>query len=111
VLTRLKPGRIVPRTPAVPSLAARIQALERELANLRQWERLVQTIAGIIGPGIGFSAGELFEFRLVVPELAAAFAADGIENARVLGVRLRQLCGSGLMRVGIDKHGVLWMVE
>jgi hypothetical protein len=58
-----------------------------------------------------FSARELFAHRVVAPELAAAFDAAGIRDARVLCIRLRQLCGSGLMRVKTDNRGAMWTVE
>lgn len=95
---------------STPSLAGRIAALEHELEALRRLEALAGTIATIIGPGVLFSARELFEYRLVSPELEAALEAAGIHNARQLGKRLRQACGAGLARVGADEHGAIWMV-
>jgi hypothetical protein len=97
------------KTAAVP-LGARIAQLERELAQARQDLRaaLVTTIRSQIGPGVAFSASELFQHRLVNPALAAAFCDAGIHSPRQLGKRLRQLCGSGLERIDADKHGAIW---
>jgi hypothetical protein len=99
------------RTGRGRGLAVRIGRLERELATLRSREALATTIATVIGPGIAFSAAELFEHRRVAPELAAAFEVGGIRDARTLGMVLRQLCGNGLTRVTVDKHGAVWMIE
>jgi len=100
-------NRAIPRT---ASIAARIAFHEAALAALKQEQRaaIVAAIAITIGPGVTFSARELFQHRVVSPELAAAFSDAGIHNARVLGKRLRQLCGHGLDRVGADHDGAIW---
>jgi hypothetical protein len=91
------------------SLAARIAALETELVELRQQQRteLVVTIAAVIGPGVAFSARELWEHRVISPALASVLAELGLTSARQLGKKLRQL---GLERVGVDEHGAVWLV-
>jgi hypothetical protein len=96
-----------------PSIADRIAHLERELRALRAEQRaeFVATIAIVVGPGVVFTAHELFQHRIVSAELAAAFDAADIHNARVLGKRLRALCGHGLDRVGADHDGAIWMVS
>lgn len=93
-----------------PDLAARIAALQIELAALRQQQRaeLIATIATVIGPGVVFSARELWQHRHASVELAAAFRDAQIHSPRQLGKRLRQLCGSGLARVGADHDGAVW---
>jgi hypothetical protein len=91
-------------------LNERIAALERELQQLREQQRLelVVTIASIVGSGCCFSARELFAHARVSPELAAAFADAGVDSGRVLGKLLRTLCGRGLERIGADEHGAIW---
>jgi hypothetical protein len=93
------------------SIRDRIRAHERALAGLRQLETLAGTIALIIGPGVAFSARELFDARLLSPELAAALEDAGISSPRQLGIRLRRCCGSGLERLGVDEHGAIWQVS
>ncbi len=90
--------------------SARIAALERELAALREEQRraLVAEIVIVVGPGIVFSARELWQHRRASPALAVAFADAGIHTPRQLGKRLQRLCGSGLARVGQDHDGALW---
>lgn len=78
------------------------------MARLRRLEALSATIAAVIGPGVVFSAGELWEAQAVSLELAAALEAAGIHSARSLGKRLRQLCGSGIERHGQDHAGAWW---
>jgi len=92
-------------------LNERIAALEAELEQLRQQQRLIGTIAAIVGPGVAFSAGELWHHQAIDPDLRTAFDAAGIRSPRQLGKRLRQLCGAGLTRIGEDRAGVLWTVE
>ena len=101
-------------------MAARIRALETELAALRQQQRaeLLNLIVISIGPGVVFSAKDLWRHRAVAPALQTAFDEAGIRNPRSLGKRLRQV-GSlepglnvGLERIGADHHdGALWMVR
>jgi hypothetical protein len=93
------------------SIGARIAACERELAALRQREALARTVAAVIGEGIAFSARELFDLCELVPELAAAFEASGVRDARTLGIRLAQLRDCGLRRVGVDERGAIWVVD
>jgi hypothetical protein len=95
---------------ATVPLVARIAQLERELEQARQEQRaeLVTMIRSQVGPGVAFSAWELFQHRRVNLALAAAFHDAGIHSPRQLGKRLRQLCGSGLERVGDDEHGAIW---
>lgn len=90
----------------------RIAAVEAELRELRQQQRreLVAAIAGLVGPRVMFSAGELWAHRAVSPALATAFDDAGIRNARQLGKRLRQLRGHGLERLGADNCGAIWIV-
>src|SRR5262245_26538639 len=94
-VNRCPPGRHPTLTPVRPRsapLAARIAYHEAALRALRRQQRdaLVVIIATIIGPGVAFSARELFAHRAVSRELGAAFEAAGITNARKLGKRLRQ---------------------
>lgn len=97
----------------IADLNDRIVRLEAELAALRQQRRaaLVRAIAASIGPGIAFSARELFLHRVVNPDLAAALRDAGIKDARQLGKRLQQLRGSGLDRIGADHDGAIWIVS
>ena len=92
-------------------LARAIARLEAELAALRQQQRqaLVAEIVVAVGPGVVFSARELWEHRRASPDLAAAFADAAIRSPKSLRKKLRQLCGSGLDRVGVDHDGALWM--
>jgi hypothetical protein len=94
--------------PCGRSTAARLRALRLEVAELEQRTRedLRRTIVTIVGPGVAFSARALFDHRVVSPELAEAFADAGLHNARQLGKKLRQL---GLLRVGVDEHGAIWV--
>ncbi len=103
-------GRIVHDTDLPSAIAARIVELEAELAALRRQQRraLVAVILIVVGPGVVFSARELWQHRAVSRELAAALDAAGIRSPRSLGRRLGQLCGSGLDRVGVDHDGALW---
>ena len=89
---------------------SRIVELETELAALRHQQRqaLAAAIRIVVGPGVVFSARELWAHRLASPALAAAFRDAGIHSPRSLGKRLRQLCGFGLDRVGVDHDGALW---
>ena len=83
--------------------AQRIAALEADLAELRQLQRLelVAAISVLIGPGIVFSAVELWERQVLSPDLNSALFNAGIRSPRQLGKRLRQLCylDSGARRV------------
>lgn len=101
--------------PAFASLREEAAALEQRLAAIRQQQRqeLVAAISLLIGPGVVFSARELFAHRVVSPELAAALDDAGITSVRKLGKRLRQLCGacSALERIGLDHNAALWMVR
>jgi len=103
-------NRAIPRT---ASIADRIAFHESALAALRQEQRaaIIAAIALAVGPGIVFSAGELWERQVLAPELRTAFAEAGIHSRKQLGKKLRQLCGGGLTRVGEDRAGVLWAVE
>jgi hypothetical protein len=91
------------------SIAVRIQQLEAELAALRrqQIEALVTVIVTTIGPGVFFTARELFDHQRVSKELSEAFKAVGIRSVRQLGKQLRRL---GLEPVGLEHHAVLWRV-
>lgn len=86
-----------------------IAALEARLGVLRARQRgeLVAVISVLIGPGIAFSARELFDHRLVSPELGAALEAAGLTSVRQLGKKLRQL---GLSRIGVEHNAALWMI-
>jgi hypothetical protein len=92
------------------SLAARIRAVRLELADLEQQQRnaLLYTIAAVVGPGVCFSANELFTHRTVCSALQTALDEIGIESPRQLGKKLKQL---GLTRIGADEHGVIWMCD
>lgn len=91
-------------------IARRIKQLEAELAMLRgrQRDELVVAIVTVVGPGVVFSARELWDHRRASPALAAAFADAGIRSVKQLGKRLRAL---GLTRVGADNTGALWTIE
>jgi hypothetical protein len=65
----------------------------------------VITIARVIGPGVAFSAHELWQHQRVSPPLAAALADLGIITVRQLGKLLKR---SGLQRVGRDQAGCIW---
>jgi hypothetical protein len=94
------------------SLEQRIAWHEAELARLRQQQReqLVTTLRAIVGPGIAFNARELYEHQAVSPELRALFVDHRIRTPRQLGKWLRQLCGRGLARIGVDHCGAIWIV-
>ena len=111
VVTPRTPASNPADTPSASSIAARIAHLETELHALRTQQRaeFIATIAIVVGPGVVFTARELFQHRVVSPALAAAFIDAGIYNARVLGKRLRGFCGHGLERVGADHDGAIWM--
>jgi hypothetical protein len=68
----------------------------------------VAAIVIAVGPGVVFSAKDLWDHRLLSTELDQAFTAAGIDSTRVLGKRLRALCDCGLERVGADHSGALW---
>ena len=73
-------------------------------------------VSTLIGPGVLFSAAELWCHQRVSPELRLALADAGITSTRHLGKRLQQLQGHalrGLMlhRVGVDKAGASWTVS
>jgi hypothetical protein len=95
------------------TLADRIAALETELNALRQQQldALIAVIASSVGPGVAFSARELWAHRQVTPALTAAFKELGIRSPWQLGKRLRRLCGRGLACIGHDKCGAIWIVS
>ena len=103
-------------------LAARLREARATVAHLEQQQRdeLVATIAASVPAGYVFSARELFDHRLVSPELRQAFEDGGIHSVRQLGKRLRQLSANKtpefylnvkLERVGDDHGGALWMIR
>jgi hypothetical protein len=92
------------------TIAARIAAHQAAIEQLCALERLVLTIGLTIGRGIAFSAAELFDHRIVSPGLAAAFTAAGVRSPKTLGKKLRQCCGGGIERVGVEHGAALWLV-
>ena len=90
--------------PAPQPLMARIAELEVQLARLRALEQLGATLALVIGPGIVFSAADVWEHQVLSPALTSALATAGIRNPKQLGKQLRQLTAC-LVRVGEDRAG------
>jgi hypothetical protein len=113
------PARARPRPDlADEDLTARIAALETELRQLKQQQRLalIVTIASRIAPGVVFSARELWRHQVVDRRVSETLGVLGIRNARQLGRRLQQLehdhvDGAALLRVGRDHTGILWTVQ
>ncbi|HMJ81939.1 MAG TPA: hypothetical protein VK504_02160 [Vicinamibacterales bacterium] len=70
----------------------------------------------MVDHGVVFSARDLWQHATISPALASTFVEAGIQNARQLGKRLRQMSNThdgtfvGLERVGIEHGAALWMV-
>lgn len=114
--------RLLTRPPLKASpkqLAKRIAAVREELAVLEMFARVLvvleerrrtqlrDAITAFVGPGVAFTAGELWAHRLVSPSLATALADADITSARQLGKYLKKI---GLPRVSDEKNGALWQV-
>lgn len=94
------------------TLGARIAALEREIVELRarQLEQLVITIAMIAGPGVAFSAADVWQLQGRHPELRILFDDLAVHSPKQLGKALWRCRGCGLTRIGRNGDGVLWLV-
>jgi hypothetical protein len=110
-----------PETSTFQTVAARLAAARHLVASLERQQRneLVAAIAATVGAGVVFSSADLWQHRLVSPELMSALINAGITTVRKLGKKLRQLSTQkslpgqlfSLTRVG-DEHGrALWVVE
>jgi len=87
-----------------------IAIIKMRLAEFQEQQRLdlVTTIARVVGPGVCFSARDLWQHRELHPDLYNALDEAGIQSPRQLGKKLRAL---GLTRIGTDEHGAVWMCD